>query len=148
MRGIRRGPVNFPHKWPVTRKMFPFDDVIMRISGLANSPVLFETSHYICHRQQDQNLPQFVKAIGFLLSKPKSNIILMIYKAFLNKNINHHYWHFEGLQEIILYDLKELNRWHFYYWRLALIRMRAWYRLCTQKMFLKYCTSNRIRFKC
>ena len=23
------GPVNFPHKWPVTRKMFPFDDVIM-----------------------------------------------------------------------------------------------------------------------
>ena len=22
--------VNFPHKWPVTRKMFPFDDVTMR----------------------------------------------------------------------------------------------------------------------
>ena len=28
-RGIHRGPVNSPHKWPVTRKMFPFDDVIM-----------------------------------------------------------------------------------------------------------------------
>ena len=27
--GIRRGPVNSPHKWPVTRKMLPFDDVIM-----------------------------------------------------------------------------------------------------------------------
>ena len=27
--GIHRGPVNFPHKWPVKRKMFPFDDVIM-----------------------------------------------------------------------------------------------------------------------
>ena len=27
--GIHLGPVNFPHKWPVTRKMFPFDDVIM-----------------------------------------------------------------------------------------------------------------------
>ena len=26
---LHRGPVNFPHKWPVTRKMFPFDDVIM-----------------------------------------------------------------------------------------------------------------------
>ena len=26
---LRRGPVNSPHKWPVTRKMFPFDDVIM-----------------------------------------------------------------------------------------------------------------------
>ena len=29
VREIHRGPVNFPHKWPVTRKMFPFDDVIM-----------------------------------------------------------------------------------------------------------------------
>ena len=27
--GIHRGPVNSLHKWPVTRKMFPFDDVIM-----------------------------------------------------------------------------------------------------------------------
>ena len=26
---IHRGPVNYPHKWPVTRKMFPFDDVFM-----------------------------------------------------------------------------------------------------------------------
>ena len=24
--------MNFPHKWPVTRKMFPFDDVIMQIT--------------------------------------------------------------------------------------------------------------------
>ena len=29
MREIHRGPVNSPHKWPVTRKMIPFDDVIM-----------------------------------------------------------------------------------------------------------------------
>ena len=29
VRGIHRGPVNSPHKWLVTRKMFPFDDVIM-----------------------------------------------------------------------------------------------------------------------
>ena len=27
--GIHRGPVNSPHKWPVTRKMFPSGDVIM-----------------------------------------------------------------------------------------------------------------------
>ena len=31
VQGIHRGPVNSPHKWPVTRKMFPFDDVIMNI---------------------------------------------------------------------------------------------------------------------
>ena len=29
VREIHRGPVNSPHKWPVTRKIFPFDDVIM-----------------------------------------------------------------------------------------------------------------------
>ena len=28
--GIHRGPVNSPHKWPVTWKVFPFDDTIMR----------------------------------------------------------------------------------------------------------------------
>ena len=34
-RGIHRWPVDSPHKGPVTRKMFPFDDVIMllRIDG-------------------------------------------------------------------------------------------------------------------
>ena len=29
VRGIHRRPVNSPHKWPATWKMFPFDDVIM-----------------------------------------------------------------------------------------------------------------------
>ena len=29
VRWIHRGPVKFPQKWPVTRKMFPFDEVIM-----------------------------------------------------------------------------------------------------------------------
>ena len=29
MWGIHRSPVNSPHKWPITMKMFPFDDVIM-----------------------------------------------------------------------------------------------------------------------
>ena len=40
--GIHRGPVNSPHKWPVTRKMFPFDDVIMNcldLSGLIISTI-------------------------------------------------------------------------------------------------------------
>ena len=31
---IHRWAVNFPHKWPVARKMFPFDDVIMAKKGL------------------------------------------------------------------------------------------------------------------
>ena len=36
--GIHRSPANSPHKGPVTRKMLPFDDVIMLI---ANLPTVF-----------------------------------------------------------------------------------------------------------
>ena len=32
VRGIHRWPVDSPHKGPVTRKMFPFDDVFMNIT--------------------------------------------------------------------------------------------------------------------
>ena len=40
VRGIHRWPVNSPHKRPVTRKMFPFDDVIMdsRTHGSVTRP--------------------------------------------------------------------------------------------------------------
>ena len=33
MWGIQRSTVNSPHKWPVKRKMFPFDDVIMVVGN-------------------------------------------------------------------------------------------------------------------
>ena len=52
--GIHRGPVNCPHKWPVTRKMFPFDDVIMKkvyelvnLGGL-KSPLLNKQHIFQC----------------------------------------------------------------------------------------------------
>ena len=49
--GIRRWPVNSPHKWTVTRKLFPFDDVTMgkwqwqwwQISGVT----IFSSSVYV-----------------------------------------------------------------------------------------------------
>ena len=34
VRGIHRGPMNSQHQWPVTRKMFPFDDVIRILSHI------------------------------------------------------------------------------------------------------------------
>ena len=41
--GIYREPVNSPHKWPVTRKMFPFDDVIMFCSyTYSNDPIYYK----------------------------------------------------------------------------------------------------------
>ena len=38
LREIHSWPVNSPHKWPVTRKMFPFDDVIMMIQVVVSIP--------------------------------------------------------------------------------------------------------------
>ena len=51
--GIHRRPVNSPHKWPVTRKMFPFDDVIMmgradsRIPTLNSSVCIFSIQKHV-----------------------------------------------------------------------------------------------------
>ena len=44
--GIHRWPVTSPHKRPATRKMFPFDDVIM-ISDLLNP---------YCHKRTENKL--------------------------------------------------------------------------------------------
>ena len=43
-RGIHRSPVNSPHKWPVTRKMFPFDNVIMHIISYIERHILLTSS--------------------------------------------------------------------------------------------------------
>ena len=47
VRGIHRGPVNSPHKWPVTRKIFPFDDVIMIIEDQAPEDSIHACSIFI-----------------------------------------------------------------------------------------------------
>ena len=50
VRGIHRGPVNSPHKWPVTLKMLPFDDVIMnQHSNLAGSPTIHQPNIKLSH---------------------------------------------------------------------------------------------------
>ena len=59
--GNDRGPVNSPHTWPATRKMFPFDDVIMgrpngdqvwaphrHKAGLAGADFLSHCFHVTC----------------------------------------------------------------------------------------------------
>ena len=38
--GNSPGPMNSPHKWPVTRKMFPFDDVVMRLHYIYRFQIL------------------------------------------------------------------------------------------------------------
>ena len=45
VRGIHRGPGNSPRKWPVTRKMFPFDDVIMQSLEYWLLSLIWATNH-------------------------------------------------------------------------------------------------------
>ena len=53
VRGIHRWPVNLPHKGPVTQKMFPFDDVIMR--------------HYWCDSQGFSGNLQLLERLGRII---------------------------------------------------------------------------------
>ena len=56
VRGIHRRPVNSPHKGPITRKMFPFDDIIMAPSlylnqyGLIVSNIIMKTFYWNMNR--------------------------------------------------------------------------------------------------
>ena len=48
VREIHRGLVSSPHKGSVTRKMFPFDDVIMELDSVAgNIGIHVETSQWV-----------------------------------------------------------------------------------------------------
>ena len=109
--GIHRGPVNSPHKWPVTRKMFPFDDVIMWmlqkwnvclsnfkaaqkmciLSPKSINELLLQLgSHWICHA--DQNFVHiFYETV--LLTMYIWNEKLMIIKHIINNKKM--WWHQE-----------------------------------------------------
>ena len=62
VRGIHRWPVNSTHKWPVTRKMFPFDDVIM-VQKLPRTNEMNEITIF-----QWRNSAQMVSATDILSS--------------------------------------------------------------------------------
>ena len=49
VRGIHRRPVNSPHKGPVTRKIFPFDDVIMKHHITQHYCSSLPSISYWCH---------------------------------------------------------------------------------------------------
>ena len=53
VRGIHRWPVNSPHKGPVTRKMFPFYEVIMRKTHQIRHPLYGITELPLIHAATD-----------------------------------------------------------------------------------------------
>ena len=68
VRGIHQRPVISPHKWPVTRKMFPFDDVIMpyqlttylRLHGAGREKCIGSLSCTLRHKLSNRISPRHV----------------------------------------------------------------------------------------
>ena len=56
--GIHRGPVNSPHKWPATRKMFPFDDVIMS-QGVAQAAPQRDVHRSFLYKHWSASIPSW-----------------------------------------------------------------------------------------
>ena len=65
MREIPRTLVHSPHKWPVTRKMFPFDDVIISLVAYALNTILPNTR--IIGLIKSQHIPNNMHKICVLL---------------------------------------------------------------------------------
>ena len=63
-----RGPVNSPHKWPVTRKMFPFDDVIMCKSGSMARDVVLNKIRWLLSIMSTRNFQESVPPKNYRFS--------------------------------------------------------------------------------
>ena len=78
VRGIHRWPANSPHKWPVTRKIFPFDDVTMCWiwAGKSSSPscLMFPYLHHTKIRYVHAYIHTYIFHIRY--AQPAGNPIL------------------------------------------------------------------------
>ena len=64
----QRGPMNSPHKWPVTRKMFPSDDVIMFMIYIAG------TESHDCQEAHEVNNKRWSKPTNIKLFTTQQNM--------------------------------------------------------------------------
>ena len=70
VQGIHQGPVNSPHKWTVTRKMFPFDDVIMYILKQQSCSGRLKNICPQCHRVMPISVIRIIPTKGCLVGVP------------------------------------------------------------------------------
>ena len=91
--GIHWGPVNSPHKWPVTRKMFPFDDVIMQYeyTGMKQSN-LIKTWPFDTAKSRT-----IKKNIYFILNSPEAHYTLSTQTSYGNTSNQGNSRHIIGL---------------------------------------------------
>ena len=64
--GIHRWPVNSPQKWPVTRKMVPFDDVIMTTINNNNYKRTVTEYHCLAQSAGYNNTPLAIRHVALV----------------------------------------------------------------------------------
>ena len=87
LRRIHRGPVNSPQKWPVTRKMFRLDDVIMEIKivGVSLDDRLNFNSHVTdIYNGASRQINSFTRFSKY----PKIDRRLSVYKSFIQSKFS------------------------------------------------------------
>ena len=107
VRGIHRGPVNSAQKWPVTRKMFPFDDVIMYISTNQN-PInsLWPSKASICLSNENN----FTRYHSPPLPGANQLIYLTLYRIFYW--LHHKFYYFISVQSSCIFQLIKTQSTH------------------------------------
>ena len=122
VRGNHRRPVNSPHKWPVTRKMFLFDDVIVRACWLnISAPEL--APHCACrcsgtvpgYRQCWTSLLCTIISMvaSFVLwVLVISNVFVSIISFRMTYMVSLHHYEIEYLSHKEIYVLMDMKRMH------------------------------------
>ena len=86
--GVHRWPVNSPHKWPVTRKMFPFDDVIMSLSNvLCNEEMKTQFNDAYMHGRAEVDFELWRKSIQLWFIRHPQNILLSVVLGYVQAKI-------------------------------------------------------------
>ena len=88
VRGIHRSPVNSPHKGPVTRKMFPYDDVILRwiTIGFSQCPLVTQNHTFMIIFVMDFDNDQSSSVLGLVNVNPRINVDAK-YISFVQRDI-------------------------------------------------------------
>ena len=113
--GIHRRPVNSPHKWPVTRKMSPFDDVIMVLMTFIYWSCIFNSL-----RPSDAYMRQQTNSLGYLLIYPPQIATVMKPMSFfcsMYSPISH------------AKSLGESQEWNMVFQRNTWYRLKAFYKM-------------------
>ena len=111
--GNSLGPVNSPHKWPVMRKMFPFDDVIVSLATQLSIHQFVQVNIIQHQKQADIKASHywpFVRRPVDSSSKRASNAegISMWWHHHAKWVFNQ--WQFKGTMEPVYWDQESLTK--------------------------------------